>query len=315
MLAYFGHHKCASTWIWGILHLVARETGRTHRLVLDDRTPHSHGPLRTLEPGGPGGVAAVFPRPELSEHVRGADLLSCVTADREQLDLLSPERGFHVIRDPRDILVSAYFSHRNSHWVEGLPHLAEHRERLQEASKEEGLLLEMEFSAGALMDMAEWDYARPEILEVKMERLTADPYSAFLDIFEHLGLLPAEEPAEAGALTRAWLGRLRNRLSSRPHLGSLRRPIPVSAETLLGVVYAQRFAAQAKGRRAGEENTQSHYRKGIAGDWVNHFTPAHVDAFKDRFGDILQRLGYETGEDWGTDSPYRAVASAQAFSS
>jgi hypothetical protein len=315
VLAYFGHHKGASTWIWGILHLVARETGRTHRLVIDDQTPHSHGPLRQLEPGGPGGVAARFPRPELPARLRDANIVSCVTADREQLDLLSPERAFHVIRDPRDIVVSAYFSHRNSHPVEGLPHLAEHRRRLQEASQEDGLLLEMEFSSGALLDMAEWDYGRPEILEVKMERLTAHPYSTFIDIFEHLGLLPEEEPDEAGALMRAWLGRLRNRLSTRSHLASLRRPIPVSAETLLGIVYAQRFTAQAKGRRAGEENTQSHYRKGIAGDWVNHFTPAHVEAFKDRFGDLVEQLGYAADATWGTGSPEPVLAGDQTFSS
>jgi hypothetical protein len=312
VLAYFGHHKCASTWIWGILHHVARETGRTHHLVIDDLTPRSHGPLRAIAPGGRTGTSRKFPRSELAAHLNDADLVSCITADMEQVGLVSAERGFHVIRDPRDLIVSAYFSHRNSHPVDGVPHLEEHRERLQAASKEDGLLLEMEFSAGALLDMADWDYGRPEILELKMERLTADPYATFLDIFEHLGLLSEEEPAEARALLRAWTGRLRNRLSSRSHLGALRSPTPVSGETLLGIVYAQRFAAKAKGRRAGEENAHSHYRKGIAGDWVNHFTPAHVEAFKDRFGNVVERLGYE---DWGLGSPEPALAGHQAFSS
>jgi hypothetical protein len=130
-----------------------------------------------------------------------------------------------------------------------------------------------------------------------------------------LGVLHAEEPAEARALLSVWLGRMLNRLSSRPHLGSLRRPIPVSGETLLGIVYAQRFAAKAKGRRAGEENVQSHYRKGVAGDWINHFTPEHVEAFKERFGDLVQRLGYETEDDWGAGSPDLPLPAAQALSS
>jgi hypothetical protein len=57
-------------------------------------------------------------------------------------------------------------------------------------------------------------------------------------------------------------------------------------------VYANRFEAKTKGRRAGTEDTASHYRKGVAGDWVNHFTPEVAAAFEERFGDLPQKLGY-----------------------
>jgi hypothetical protein len=40
------------------------------------------------------------------------------------------------------------------------------------------------------------------------------------------------------------------------------------------------------------------YRKGIIGDWKNHFTEAHRCAFKEVAGDILIRLGYEENSDW-----------------
>jgi hypothetical protein len=308
MRAYFGHHKCASTWVWQILDRVTREIGLRHYLVLDERAPEGRGPLTGLRPGGPGGRAN-FERAGLGGQAAaaGVDFVSCITSDQEQADALAPARAFHVIRDPRDILVSAYFSHRNSHPTDGLPHLAEHRERLRSTSKEEGLLLEMEFSAGALRDIAEWNYGRPEILEVRMEELSAKPYDGFIEIFRHLGLLSPEEPAEARELLGVWRGRLRNRLASRRRLGRLRRPTEATAELLLGAVYGQRFEAQTKGRRAGAEDQNSHYRKGVAGDWVNHFGDEHVDAFKERYGDLVVRLGYETSDDWG--------AVAQALSS
>jgi hypothetical protein len=306
MRAYFGHHKCASTWVWQIVDRVSREIGLRHYLVLDEKAPEGRGPLTGVTPGGP---SSSFERRSLAERTEavGVDFVSCITSDREQAEALAPTRAFHVIRDPRDILVSAYFSHRNSHPTDGLPHLAEHRERLRSLSKEEGLLLEMDFSAGAMRDIAEWDYDRAEILEVRMEELSAKPYDGFVEIFQHLGLLPAEEPAKARKLLGIWSGRIRNRLASRPHLARLRKPTPATAELLLGAVYAQRFEAQTKGRRAGAEDPHSHYRKGVAGDWVNHFTDEHVDAFKDRYGDLVVRLGYETTDDWG--------AVAQAFRS
>ena len=39
-------------------------------------------------------------------------------------------------------------------------------------------------------------------------------------------------------------------------------------------------------------------RKGISGDWRNHFGPDHVRAFKEVAGDMLIRLGYERDLDW-----------------
>jgi hypothetical protein len=300
LYAYFGHHKCASTWIWQIVDRVCWDLGLRHDLVIDDLTPEAHGPLGVVRPGGDSAIEGKLDRPELGARIRaaGGDFVSCVTADLAQADALSPVRAFHVIRDPRDIIVSAYFSHRNSHPTDGLPHLAEHRERLRAVGQDEGLLLEMDFSGGALRDLAEWDYARPNILELRMEDLTARPYELFLGIFDHLGLLEADEPARARDLLGVWLRRTRNRLSTREGLGALRRPTAASGELLLGSIYGHRFEAQTRGRQAGVEDVSSHYRKGVAGDWVTHFRDEHVEAFKERFGELVTTLGYEQDPDW-----------------
>jgi len=40
------------------------------------------------------------------------------------------------------------------------------------------------------------------------------------------------------------------------------------------------------------------FRKGKPGNWREHFTPTNIAAFKDTTGDLLARLGYESGNDW-----------------
>jgi len=43
----------------------------------------------------------------------------------------------------------------------------------------------------------------------------------------------------------------------------------------------------------------STFRKGLIGDWRNHFDPEHVEAFDDEAGAALVELGYEDGRQWG----------------
>jgi lipopolysaccharide transport system ATP-binding protein len=58
------------------------------------------------------------------------------------------------------------------------------------------------------------------------------------------------------------------------------------------------FKRKSGGRPAGKEDIHHHYRKGIAGDWRNYFTPRVTDAFKAQYGDLLIRLNYESSHDW-----------------
>lgn len=52
------------------------------------------------------------------------------------------------------------------------------------------------------------------------------------------------------------------------------------------------------GRKEGEENTQSFLRKGVAGDWVNHFNDESKKKFKELAGKELIKLGYEQNNEW-----------------
>ena len=59
-----------------------------------------------------------------------------------------------------------------------------------------------------------------------------------------------------------------------------------------------------KGRERGQEDTRSHFRKGIVGDWVNHFDIAAWRACDEIAGTLLEQLGYD--RQW--KPPSQAVA-------
>ncbi|HEX3130506.1 MAG TPA: sulfotransferase [Thermoanaerobaculia bacterium] len=52
------------------------------------------------------------------------------------------------------------------------------------------------------------------------------------------------------------------------------------------------------GRERGKEDRKRFYRKGIAGDWKNHFSDEDKQVFKELAGDMLVRLGYEKDLAW-----------------
>jgi len=58
------------------------------------------------------------------------------------------------------------------------------------------------------------------------------------------------------------------------------------------------FEKLSRGRERGQEDTSSFYRKGIAGDWKNHFTARDRQIYKEEAGELLIRLGYERDLDW-----------------
>jgi hypothetical protein len=259
LLAYFGHHKAASRWFRFIVGDACEQLGL--------RWAYVHNP-RQFEEG-------------LQRFVeeKQVDFLIHANANLEHLkDLAGRLRGFHVIRDPRDVAVSAYFSHLHSHATDDFPRLVEHREKLRRATKDEGLLLEFDFRREQYRAMAAWNYSMPNVLELKMEDAVRDPNESFLSIFAFLGLLqghPDSSPDE--------------QVNGLPRL---------TPSQVAEVVDRNGFAKKSGGRKPGEEDVHSHYRKGVPGDWRNHFTERHKEYFKRNFNDLLVQLGYEKDNNW-----------------
>jgi lipopolysaccharide transport system ATP-binding protein len=74
--------------------------------------------------------------------------------------------------------------------------------------------------------------------------------------------------------------------------------LDVTPERLERIILANRFEKITDGRQRGVEDRNNHYRKGVAGDWANHFTPRVTRAFKARYGGLLVETGYERDLDW-----------------
>ncbi len=236
------HHKCGTVFTKELLRgICEREAIALTMLRRKDRTRR-------------------FPR-----KFRREGILFVENSNYEWLrnNVTRPYRGFHVVRDPRDVIVSGYFSHRYSHEINnrwGKKFLADHREWLSQVSFEEGLLKEIE-RGYALRVMSKWHFQDPDILELRFETLIADATSTLLEVFAHYEL-------------------------------------DVPRTTIEDVVAENSFQRLSGGREPGEVDPYSHFRSGVPGDWKNHFTPSLIDAFKARWGDLVLALGYEESQDW-----------------
>ena len=55
---------------------------------------------------------------------------------------------------------------------------------------------------------------------------------------------------------------------------------------------AASFEKLSKGRKRGEEDPSSFFRKGVAGDWKHVFTQGEREIFDNEAGELLVTLGY-----------------------
>ena len=286
---FFGHHKCASGWIDNILREICLHMGIKFKIV---HQPYSFDEYGTLGP---------------LVKAEKIDFLAYINTNLAYMDDLPPHRGFHVVRDPRDIVVSAYFSHRNSLKAPTWSELGEIREKLQGMSKEEGLMFELEYLRDQFERMHAWDYEQPHVLELQMERLSAEPLKVFIEIMDFLEML-GDEPQSSVSRFATRMQMKMNRLNHRGRrlmpAGMPLFPVPrkrmatTPPSMIAEITEALSFKKLAGGRKKGQENTQSHYRKGVHGDWRNHFNEAHLAYFRANYNDLVVKLGYEAHLDW-----------------
>ncbi|WP_026189495.1 sulfotransferase domain-containing protein [Salinispora mooreana] len=165
-------------------------------------------------------------------------------------------RAFFVIRDPRDIVISSYFSLRNSHAPMG--DILQVRKTLQEISMKEGLLhvIERHSKRNLFKQLRSWAVA---------------PSSETFRLFRYEDLTGERQLEEVDQLMR--------------HCG-----ITLPAPELEALLSRYSFSKMRKDREAAGK--VSHYRKGKAGDWRNHFDDEVYAAFTAATGNLVEVLGY-----------------------
>jgi lipopolysaccharide transport system ATP-binding protein len=178
----------------------------------------------------------------------------------DQVAVPAYHRRFVMIRDLRDTLVSWYFSIKVSHVMPN-----------DETARWRVALRDLDEEAGLLDTMERW---LPLSAAIQESWLTAgEPLLRYEDLLDN----------DLTILQRVLLDQCRLR---------------VTAEQLRDAVNANRFEKITGGRSRGQENINSHERKGIVGDWRNYFTGRIKREFKDRFGELLIATGYEKNQDW-----------------
>lgn len=210
----------------------------------------------------------ILARKNIAELENGFPLKTIVTplyVDYDSFQTIpkpSDWRAFWVMRDPRDMMVSRYFSHRNSHPMLNSSLLKE-REALRSMSMHDGLMRmirELGERQNALLGaLSSWLNAKADkrIRLFRYEDLTGpNQVVHFQSLMNHCEI----------------------QLSGRERKILLRR---------------SSFKRLSGGRKPGEADPASHYRSGLSGDWRAHFSPAHERVFREVSGDLLKRLGYE----------------------
>ena len=176
-------------------------------------------------------------------------------------------RGLHVIRDPRDIIISGCFYHQKSEepWLHakqaGFGGMTYQEKINSYASLDDRILFEMEHvGRQCIEEMLAWNYQDPAFFEIQYEDLIAD---------ENLLLFH----------------------QAYSFLGFPGRVIP----RLLQISYARSLFS-------GRLQTSTHIRSGKTKQWEQHLNAAHKARFLELFGDALRRLGYEANDDWAAET-------------
>ncbi|MFT7686575.1 MAG: hypothetical protein ACI9FB_001920 [Candidatus Azotimanducaceae bacterium] len=168
-------------------------------------------------------------------------------------------RKFYLIRDLRDTLVSLYFSLKFSHKAVS-ENVKRQKSALEGLDVESGLIYLIN---NGLRSQArrQTSWQDSDIEMFRYEDLINDELSVFKKIFSLC-------------------------------------EIKISHRNLEKIVTKNSFKQKTKGRNPGEEDVKKHERKGISGDWQNHFTPEVEDEFKRVFAGTLIETGYETDDSW-----------------
>ena len=229
-------HKCASNW-----------TRRLFRDVADSRDMNvwvdkpNDSAINTLVDRGSDDVLCLYrtgSRKGFDENaIGGTPVVLCV-------------------RDPKDVLVSQYWSWKATHRKNSLK-IEKTRAKLADMSVREGMMLLIEENLIVFCSCARiWSGPAEDkrIYLLKYEDLLQDFKRAFSSAASHLGLDLDDE----------YLFALREKYSFR----SITKRSP------------------------GEEKLSSHYRKGVSGDWANYFDDKLASTFNDSYGEICDKFGY-----------------------
>lgn len=208
--------------------------------------------------------------------------------------LEKPFVGIHLIRDPRDIIVSGYLYHLRTKekWCVNkdfslnspikspqVPFLKQHcseewkrnylkslkncsyQENLLNLSRSDGLIFEMNnFASWTIQQMIDWEYTNPLILEIKFEDLMTDFDNTVTNMIDFCNICKND--------------------SDRNTIFQIAKRHDLSSKSDQQIASMKHITSRKTNR------------------WQDYFEQIHKDLFIEKFGDILIQLGYEKNNSW-----------------
>jgi len=175
-------------------------------------------------------------------------------------------RGTHIIRDPRDLIASAYLYHLRTkeEWCckpapanTDLPADRSYQQHLRGLNQEDGLIYELHHVSGAMIErMLSWDYSDPRFLELRFEEVVGNEVQTFEKVLSWYGV----SSEDAGNVAR----------------------------------YLEFLAYRHIGKKQGRDpSSASHIGGGSPiGRWKTISSDRVLAAFDERFPNALPALGY-----------------------
>ncbi len=241
--------KTASQWIRNVMS--AADVYRYSGLLTYAYEQHEGRDYRSLQ-------VRTFDRPFPSQRIISPLYINYDSFNRMPKPLTY--RAFFVVRDPRDLVVSHYFSTRYSH-VEN-PGVVEQRSKLVDASERDGMILNME----SMAEQGIFDALRSWVVESDSNER--------IKIFRFEDLVGSEQTQ--------WVRKLLDHCD-----------IPLPDDSLDATLKRLSFERLSGGRKPGDENKQHKYRSGKHGDWVKYFDGKVAETFSRLAGNLPAELGYE----------------------
>lgn len=185
------------------------------------------------------------------------------------------ERGVYVLRDGRDALISYYF-----HFLRFVP---------QGNNPNIPAWLRKLFPG--LTNKEDFDINFPAFLENQMQRPMGSRVHWGVHVTQYL-----EHCAESIPMLR-YEDMLQDGFGAMDALFA-RLHLPHPGESAIRAAIDKLDFSKQTGRAQGQEESSHALRKGISGDWKNHYNPASRQIFHHYCGEPLIRCGYEPNDDW-----------------
>lgn len=188
--------------------------------------------------------------------------------------------GSHIVRDPRDLLVSGYNYHKwcKEQWAlepmtaKKIKHLKlkdfelkkdisgfSYQDLLNNVDQQTGLMIELNWRTYSFSHMLNWDYNDPRIKELRYEDIFGNEKQVFSELFKHYGF--------------------------------------DKKMTSTGLKFVENFTFENQ-KKKGKTGGNQHISKGVWGQWKEYFSLELKKVFKERHQALLEKLGYEHDDTW-----------------